>query len=117
MRLRKLRRAAQPAIGHVDGARDAVRDAIELGKADNDLAFRPRTLGEARHQGVAIFADAVRLLAKQPRDFIQHVGEGRAAEARLFRKIRAAPHRLAGRLRNIVSGQPPCSPSRCSAFM
>ncbi len=64
-------------------------------QADHDLAGRPRLLGEPRHQGVAVLADAVGLVAKQPRDLAQHIGERGAAVARFLRKIRAAPHRLA----------------------
>ncbi len=93
--LGKLRRAAQAAMRHVDRARDAVRRTVELREPDDDLARRPRLLGQPRHQRIAVFADAVRLLAEQPRELAQHVGERGAAVARLLRKIRAAPHRLA----------------------
>ena len=37
-----------------------------------------------------------RLVAEQPRDFAQHVDEGRPAVARRLRKVGAAPDRLAG---------------------
>src|SRR5207244_2797183 len=66
--LRGLRRAAQAAVLRVNRTRDAVRGAIELGEADDGLAGGPRLFGEPRHQGVAILADAVGFLAKQPRD-------------------------------------------------
>ncbi len=96
--LRKLRRAAQAAMRGVDRARDAVRHLVEVAQPDRDLAGRPRLLGEPRHQGVAVLADALGLLAEHPRDFVQHIHESRAAEARLLGKIRAAPHRLARRV-------------------
>ena len=50
---------------------------------------------EPRHQRGAILLDLLRLLAEQPRDFAQHVDEGRFAVARCVRKISAAPDRLA----------------------
>ena len=93
--LGKLRRAAQSPVLRVDRARDAARHAIELGEPDHDLALGPRLLGKPRHQGIAVLADAVRLLAEQPRELAQHIGECRAAVARLLREVRAAPHRLA----------------------
>ena len=64
-------------------------------------------LGEPRHQRVAVLADLVRLLAKQPRNLAQHVDEGRPAVARGFREIRAAPDRLA--LRRQEHGQRPAA--------
>ena len=49
----------------------------------------------ARHQGIAIVLDALRLLAKQPGDLLHHVDEAGPAIARHFGKVGAAPHRFA----------------------
>ena len=64
-------------------------------------------LGEPLHQRVAVLADLVRLLAKQPRNLAQHVDEGRPAVARGLREISAAPDRLA--LRRQEHGQRPAA--------
>ena len=93
--LRKFRRALQPAVHRIDRVADVSRQLVELGAADHDPAGRPRALAQPRHQRGAIVCDAVGLLFEQPGHFVQHVDETRPAVARGFRKIGAAPERLA----------------------
>ncbi len=51
--------------------------------------------GEPLHQRRAVLFDLLRLVTEQPRDLAQHVDKGRFAVARGWRKISAAPDRLA----------------------
>ena len=95
-RLREFRRAANAAVHGVDQAAELLRRAVELVGSDDDLAFWRRRLGQPAHQRAAVLLDALRLLAEYTRDFAQNVDEGRLAVAAGFRKIRAAPERLAG---------------------
>ena len=106
-RIGEFRRAAKPAVGRIERAADPLGQPVELGRADHHLALRPGLMRQPLHQGVAVLADFVRLLAKQPRNLAQHVGEGRPAVARGLREISAAPHRLA--LRRQKHGQRPAA--------
>ena len=95
-RLRKLRRAAQAAVDRIEHIADLPRGGVKLAHADRHLARGPRLLGEPRQQRHAVLLDPAGFVAEQPRHLAQHIDKGRAAETALFRKIRAAPHRLAG---------------------
>ena len=109
------------AVDRVDQRRAMPpRDVVELGAAPIDDRALPaaRVCGQPLHQRLAVLLDPVRLLAEQARDLAQHIDEGRPAVARGLSGNRCRP-RPARRpdVRNMVSGQPPCSPSRCSADM
>ena len=108
--LRKFRRAAGAAVNRVDDAAELARGIVEFGKPDRGAAGGVRGGGEPLHQCGAVLLDLLRLVAEQPRDLAQHVDKGRFAVARGVGKISAAPDRLAVGVRNMVSGQPPCSP-------
>ena len=95
--LRKFGRAAQTAVDGIEHVADLHRRRVELLEPEDDLARRPRLVGELRQQRGAVLLDLLRLLAKQPRHLAQHVGESRPAEARFFGEVSAAPHRLAFR--------------------
>src|ERR1700749_955730 len=94
-RLRKFRRAARAAIDRIDDAAELLRGVVEFDRADRHPAPLTRGAGEPLHQGGAVLLDLLRLLAKQPRDLVQHIDKTRAAVARGRRKIRTAPDRLA----------------------
>ena len=54
-----------------------------------------RALSASRASSAARFCSILRrLLAKEPRNFLQDVDESRTSEAGLFRKISTAPHRF-----------------------
>ena len=63
-RLRKLRRAAQAAIDAVESVAKLLSGAVEFLEPDDDLAFRPRPVGQPRQQGGAVLLDLLRLVAK-----------------------------------------------------
>ena len=108
----------RPPCDRVEGADEALADGVEIGKAEvaaGDLA--PPGLAEALDQEAPVVGDPLRLAVEDARHLAQHVDEAGPAEFRLLREVGAAPERLAVGVRNIVSGQPPCSPRRCSALM
>ncbi len=62
--LRKLRRAAQTAIGLIKHVAELHGSGVELLQPDGDFARRPRLVGKPRQQRRTILLDPVRLLAK-----------------------------------------------------
>jgi hypothetical protein len=50
-RVGKFGRALDAAVDRIHGAGELLRGAVELISADNDFAFGPRGLRQARHQG------------------------------------------------------------------
>ena len=94
LRLRKFRRAPDPAIHWIDRLHHA---AAEIGKH----RLRRRIAGgdavrrlEPILQHIGIGADLVGLVAIDPRHFIQYTDECRPAVALLLGEIGAAPERL-----------------------
>jgi hypothetical protein len=92
--LRKLWRAAQAAIDRIEHVADLHGSRIQLLQPDGHLPGRPCLVGEPRKQRGAVLLDPRRLLAKQPRNFLQDVNESRTPEAGFFREISTAPHRF-----------------------
>src|SRR5581483_10280789 len=88
--------AARAAIHRIDDAAELLRGVVEFGGADGHPARLARGAFEPLHESRAVLLDLLRLLAKQPRDLMQHVDNSRTAVTRRRRKIRAAPDRLAG---------------------
>ena len=80
---------------------------------------RDRRLELRRERGferVGVLPHLVRLVAIDARDLLQHLREGRPAVARAPSGNTCRPRTARRRRsRNMVSGQPPCSPSSCSA--
>ncbi len=83
-------------MNRIDDRGDALRQRVEVGARDHDLALRPGALGQSLHQRLAIVLDARGLFAKQTGDLAQHVDERRPAIAGGFGKIGPAPKRLGG---------------------
>ena len=94
-RLRKFRRAARAAIDRIDDAAELLCGVVEFGGADRHPARLARRAFEPLHQRRAVLLDLLRLFAEQPRDLAQHIDKSGPAVTRRWRKIRAAPDRLA----------------------
>ena len=97
MRTGELRRAANAAVVRVENAEKAL-----MIRSSSVLAPSTTLPGDARARNAiqerrAVLLDLGRLLAKDASNLPQHVDESRPAEARIFRKIRAAPDWLAFR--------------------
>ena len=101
------------------------RRGVELGRADGDLAGRPRLLRQPRQQRRAVLLDLFRLLAEQPRHLVQNVGEGRPAitRRRWGNKCRPTPARppasetssAASRPARPIDAARSCRSGRCPA--
>src|SRR5271169_1170581 len=94
--LREFRRAARAAIDWIDDAAKLPRGIVELANADGDVTGASCRGGKLLHQSRAVLLDFLRLVAEQPGDLAQHIGEGWFSVTRSFREISAAPDRLAG---------------------
>ena len=92
----EFRRAAQAAVGRGRTRRRSARRAGRARAAPIATLPAGRAWLASRSISASRFWPIfVGLLAKQPRHLAQHVDEGRPAVARRFRKIGAAPDRLA----------------------
>src|SRR5262249_12337637 len=93
--LRKFRRASDAAMGRIDELEQTPRKICERRVARDRVGtalieFRR----EPALQRVGVLPHLALLLAIDARDLLQHSHESRAAIARLFRKVGAAPERL-----------------------
>src|SRR5271170_7557363 len=79
--LRKFWSAACAAIDRIDNAAELASGAVEGRKADGRAEVSACGDGKLLHQCGAVLLDLARLVAEQPRDFTQHVDEGRLAVA------------------------------------
>ncbi len=95
LRLRKFRRAPDAAMRRVDKLEEAPREILERRVAGDGVGgallefWREPFLQRRR-----VLPHLCLLVAIDARDLLQHMHEGRAAVARLLRKIRAAPEGL-----------------------
>ena len=117
-RIGEFGRAAQTAFFTVDHAENAVGQSGEAGRFDaGGLAGcgepRPDMVG----QGIGALVNAFFLFIPGAVDRFQHLDEARTAISRCFGKYVPPQNGFASGVRNMVSGQPPCSPVALSAAM
>ena len=93
LRLREFRRAANPAMDRIDRGHEA---AGELGEPRfrRRLGARTAAWREPFFQRLGVVPDLDRLVAIDPRDFIQYTDECGTTEALLLGEVGAAPERL-----------------------
>src|SRR5271155_5046017 len=75
--LRKFRRPARAAIDRNDNTAELAGGAVEGRKADRRAEISACGGRKLLHQCGAVLLDLARLVAEQPRDFAEHVDEGR----------------------------------------
>ncbi len=93
--LRKFRRLADAAMERIDLAGQALGDAVDHVHRDGIAAFRLREPVQGLAQRLDVLGDLVGLATMGFGDAAEHVLEAGAAVARGWRKIGAAPERLA----------------------
>ena len=94
--LRKLRRAGEAAVDRVERLGQALRRlGHECGRQGLGTGRRGETGKRVLERG-GVARDPLPILAPDPRDGLEHLGEAGPAVARFRREVGAAPKRLAG---------------------